>query len=186
VVNANTMMFLNEELPQSCAFISKFVKDGGVSSYYPDEIVLFYMLSRPYYNGVKCLRTALNDLSLRLRNKYIKDDDIKINSVMKLSLFTTALISAGDVEKEIIRMLLYNLLQIRNSDEVWKSEFFFHGGDKNTDFYYGSAQLSALFYAEALQFCLDFLWNDLEVYNDKIKEKQTIKTNNKTDYEKNK
>ena len=142
VANANALVLLSEEIPSVCEFINK---NFDKSIYYTDEIVVFYMLSKAYSRGVKCIKPALTALHKKINSSdLLKKDDIP----MHLSMFVTALIKSGDIDEGELGSAAELLLD--NTKELPFREHFFRTGlNKKRDFYYSPAFTAAV-YAEAL------------------------------------
>lgn len=142
VANANALVLLGEEIPSVCEYVnSNFDK----SMYYTDDVVVFYMLSKVYDRGVKCVKPALNRLYTRIVQSKLLDTN---DSPMHHAMFVTAVMKSGDVERKVLNRAVKLLLE--NRKELPFKEYFFRTGlNKDMDFYYSPA-FSAAVYAEAL------------------------------------
>ena len=142
VANANALVLLSEEIPSVCEFVNK---NFDKSIYYTDAVVVFYMLSKAYSKGAKCIKPALSALHKKIKSSDLLKDD----APMHLSMFVTALIkSGGDIDEGELGSAAELLLD--NTKELPFREHFFQTGlNKKRDFYYSPA-FSAAVYAEAL------------------------------------
>jgi len=143
VANANALLLLSEEIPSVCEYINK---NYDKSIYYTDDVVVFYMLSKAYDRGVKCVKPALNELYTRIeRSDLLSADD----SPMHLAMFVTAALKSGDIiDRNVLDQAVKRLL--KNRRELPFQEYFFRTGlNRDLDFYYSPA-FSAAVYAEAL------------------------------------
>lgn len=142
VVNANTLVVLGKEIPSVCDFVNgNFEK----SLYYEDDIVIFYMLSKAYKRGVKCIRPALKNLYEKLKKSdFIESKD----SPLHASMFVSACFNSEMVEEKVVEKTTKSLFS-ENRSLPFK-ESWFHSGLKQEYDYYFSPAFSAAVYAEAL------------------------------------
>lgn len=142
VASANALVLLAEEIPSVCDYInSNFDK----SIYYTDDVVVFYMLSKVYSRGAKCIKPALDTLYGKIKSSdLLKKDD----APMHLAMFVTALIKSDDIEKKVLNNAVTLLLE-NSSVLPFREHFFRTGLNAKRDFYYSPA-FSAAVYAEAL------------------------------------
>ena len=142
VANANALVLLSEEIPSVCGFINR---NFDKSVYYTDDVVVFYMLSKAYSKGVKCIKPALDELYRRIKSS----DLLKKNDMpMHLAMFVTALMEVDCDDGKVLDAAIKQLLE-----NEWyfpfKEPFFRTGLNQKRDFYYSPA-FSAAVYAEAL------------------------------------
>lgn len=142
VANANALLLLSEEVPSVCEYVNN---NFDKSIYYTDDVVVFYMLSKAYDRGVKCVKPALDRLYTRIvQSKSLETNDLP----MHLAMFVTAVMKSGDVDRKVLGQAIKKLLESRK--ELPFKEYFFRTGlNKDMDFYYSPA-FSAAVYAEAL------------------------------------
>lgn len=142
VVNANTLVILDKEIPSVCNFVNgNFEK----SLYYEDDIVVFYMLSKAYKRGIKCIRPALKNLYEKLKKSGVIESK---DSPLHLSMFISACFNSEIVEKKVMEKTM-NTLFLKTEPLPFK-ENWFHSGLKQEYDYYFSPAFSAAVYAEAL------------------------------------
>ena len=73
-------MILDKEIPSVCNFVNgNFEK----SLYYEDDIVVFYMLSKAYKRGTKCIRPALKNLYEKLKKSVLNSETEKVSKKEK-------------------------------------------------------------------------------------------------------
>ena len=142
VANANALVLLSEEIPSVCEFINS---NFDRSIYYTDDVVVFYMLSKAYSRGAKCIKPALAALYDRIRAADLLKKEA---APMHLSMLVTALMKYDGAERELLDGAIKSLLE--NTKELPFKEYFFRTGlNMKLDFYYSPA-FSAAVYAEAL------------------------------------
>lgn len=142
VANANALVLLSEEIPSVCEYINN---NFDKSIYYTDDVVLFYMLSKAYSRGAKCLSPALGKLYKRIKSS----DLLKKNKhPMHLAMFVTALIKFDNTDIKVLNVAIKSLFETE-WDLPFREHFFRTGLNKKRDFYYSPA-FSAAVYAEAL------------------------------------
>lgn len=142
VVNANTLVILDKEIPSVCDFVNgNFEK----SLYYEDDIVIFYMLSKAYKRGVKCIRPALKNLYEKLKKSdFIESKD----SPLHLSMFVSACFNSEMIEEKVVEKTTKSLFS-ENRSLPFKESWFHSGLKQEYDCYFSPA-FSAAVYAEAL------------------------------------
>lgn len=148
VVNAQVMMLNGVMEDDICAFVNDSVAHKPLPSiYYRDRVVLFYMLSRPYANGVSCLKESV-DLLFR-EALAAQDTNRSFGSPLRTAAFISASVNIGFGENVAVKKAVSWLLNTQSKHGSWPASFFFHGGDPN--FFYGSSELTTAIVIEALE-----------------------------------
>jgi hypothetical protein len=150
-VNANVLMYLGDNLntKKTSNYINEviiFDKELENSSYFPNVIILYYLISRAYSKGVYSLelsRDRINEKILYYLNSHQSFLDLDIVSVifaiaslLNLNRFT------GDLNKWIDMIIDY-----QNVDGSWPIASFFIDTNKN---HYGAQELSTAVALEAI------------------------------------
>ena len=147
VVNAQVMMLNGVMEDDICAFVNDAVAHKPLPSiYYRDRVILLYMLSRPYANGISCIKESL-DLLFR-EALAAQDTKGSLGSPLRTAAFISASVNGGLGEPATVKKAVSYLLDTQSKDGSWPAGFFFHGGDPN--FFYGSSPLTTAVVVEAL------------------------------------
>lgn len=148
VVNAQVMMLNGVQEDDVCSFILDEISNKTIPSiYYRDRVILLYMLSRPYANGVSCIKKSVEHLYLEALA--LQDTNGSLGSPLRTAAFITASINSHLGEPTAVKKAVSWLLENQLKDGSWPAGFFFHGGDPN--FFYGSTALTTAVVVEALE-----------------------------------
>lgn len=148
VVNAQVMMLNGVPESDVCSFIHDEVAYQKTPSiYYRDRVILLYMLSRPYANGISCIKKSIE---LLYREALARQDaNGSLGSPLRTAAFVTASINSHSGESVAVKKAVSWLLENQLKDGSWPAGYFFHGGDPN--YFYGSKALTTAVVVEALE-----------------------------------
>ena len=153
VVNANVVCYLGEreETRAACDFLRRFVlgrREGETSIYGVDELSLYYVLSRAYFQGAKGLADCAAPILDALFSRQGRDGSFgdEISTAFALATLANFEIRESEKSERVDRAASWLAAQQR-ADGSWPRAAFyidFGGG------YYGSEELSTAFALEAL------------------------------------
>lgn len=155
VVNANVLLYLgeNKETVDACEWIINAVKSGkekNILTYYPDSAVLFYTLSRAFFQkGLSCVEQAVPMLIVKISEKvpqYIEHHDF-LNAAFLLN----ALLNLGYDSKSLKKHADF-FVKHQTESGSWESSLFFMAVDlpKAPSAYFSSESVTTALTAEFL------------------------------------
>jgi hypothetical protein len=142
VVNANVLLYLGNN-SEVCSYINNaIINNERCSMYYPNELNLYYALSRDLNNNVTCFSINKEIIIKRILLRQKGDGSFGNNLDTALALNTLMNLDYSGGE---ISLGIKNLLTQQNRDGSWKKEPYFSGVS-----YVGSDELSTAISVEAL------------------------------------
>jgi hypothetical protein len=144
VVNANVLLYTGKNDPSVCSYINREIKaNEPCSQYYPDRMVLYYVVSRAYENNITCFEESKKTLiqsvlALQKDGSFGSDmdDALALNTLLNLGYAGSALDSGAET-----------LINDQRADGSWPRAEFYLGGSA----YYGSDSLTTALAVEALE-----------------------------------
>lgn len=156
VVNANVLLYLQENDPAVCAYLNKSVLEKeNCAVYYPNKLAVYYAISRSFKEGVSCLGE---------NKEFIVDDLLKkqftngsFGNDLENALALNTLLNF-DYSGEKIVDGFNHVLKNQMADGSWKKESYYNHGN-STPPHFGSAELTTAISLEALnKFQEDLFW----------------------------
>jgi len=155
VVNANALLYLgeNKETVDACNWIVNAVKSGkedDILTYYPDSAVLFYTLSRAFFQkGLPCVEQAVPLLIVKISEKipqYIEQHDF-----LNAALLLNALLNLG-YDVKALKNYADFFVEHQAERGSWESSLFFMAVDlpKAPSSYFFSESVTTALTAEFL------------------------------------
>lgn len=144
-VAANVILYLGDtKATQPC--IQKILKQlerpqEAPLQYYNDPLIIFYHVSRAYYNGVKSFFPAI-----ALFRQYLQEMPPPVNPFQQ-SILAITLMNFALQDEPILENLIQPIRQAARQQQ-WESSIYFVSKDRN--FRAGSPELTAALCAEAL------------------------------------
>ena len=150
VVNANVLCYLGErdETRAACDYLCEIVSqshEGKASLYGVDDLSLYYVLSRAYFQGVKGLGACRDPILRRIAAR--QREDGSFGDELATALAVASLLNFGEGPPRKLARAVRFLLARQREDGSWpRSTFYidFAGG------FYGSEELTTAFAVEAL------------------------------------
>lgn len=147
-VNANILLYLRDrqQTMATCDWLNDLIvssKDENCSIYYPDRLVLYYLVSRAWYNGVKCLQPSVN--SIIKRTAKFQEFFGNYGNELQTALAINTLLNFNSLNNQAAKSINW-LLKRQNKDGSWAKSIFFVGPNR----YFGSEELTTAFCIEAL------------------------------------
>jgi hypothetical protein len=144
IVNTNTLLYLNENNPKICNYINNAIKNNEKCSiYYPDELSLYYTVSRAFINNISCLNKNKNRIINRILSK--KKDNGSFGNSLQTAFAINTLINYDYTGTEINQGIEY-LIKTQKKNGSWPKETFFIDSEN----FYGSEELTTSISIEAL------------------------------------
>lgn len=149
-VNANILLYLGEnedtkEVINWLVNIIKLDKENESMIYFHNKVVLYYLISRAYYNGVE----GFKEVRKIIKDKILSEQksDGAFESVMIAALAVCSLYNFS-IEDNYIKKVVNYIIDSRNSDYSWNEESFYF--DPGYKLYCGSKELTTSFCIEAI------------------------------------
>jgi hypothetical protein len=144
VVNANVLLYLQQEDMSVCKYINDSVRDSRASMYYQDRFIYYYMIGRAFKGGVRCLAPSkdpiLSFISARRQPNGSYGSALQTAAAVNLLMFFEA------PKTEKLEQSLRRLIEIQKTGGEWESGFYFGGPILG----YGSEEITTAMAAEAL------------------------------------
>ncbi|MFH1409677.1 MAG: prenyltransferase/squalene oxidase repeat-containing protein [Nanoarchaeota archaeon] len=149
VINANVLLYLQEENLAACAFINEEIQNQFDCSYYYTNVQSFYyMVARAYANGVICLEPTKATILQNLKQMQSGDGSIgsELNTALAANVFLDFNESGPDLDQAISF-----LLNSQRKDGSWPRDTIYKGpsGCEHC-IYWGADELTTAFAIEAL------------------------------------
>jgi hypothetical protein len=154
VVNINALHYLQNNDAKICSYINQSLRAGTNCSpyYYPDQLVVYYFLSKAYMGGVTCLGEEKSGIISSILEKQNKDGSF--GNDLQNALAINALINIGYNGPEI-KLGIDSLIKKQAHDGSWGNENFYIGMPYYP--YNGSQELTTAVSVEALNKYLKYL-----------------------------
>jgi hypothetical protein len=137
VVNANVLLYLGDRYQGVCTYINDAIAKGeGCSTYYPDQLALYYAVSRA--KNVSCLRENRDTVVRRIISQEPAD-------ALQAALTANTLMNFGYKGREL-DAAIESLVREQRSDGSWPRVQFYLGPAP----FYGSEELTTALSVEAL------------------------------------
>jgi hypothetical protein len=155
VVNANVVLYLGEreETRKTISFLNRIVledREEGTYWYYLDNLALYYMMSRAYFNGVRSLHQSADSIvgkvtSMQYQNGSFGDElstALAMSTLMNYDFNDSAILSKG----------IEFLLDTQGETGLWKKRAFYAGPRHPCphSVWYGAEALTTALCLEAL------------------------------------
>ncbi len=147
-VSANVLLYLgeNEYTRPVCDYLNKLIIEDKLNSsyvYFPNSFVIYYLISRAYFNGAK----GLEDSKVAAIEGLIDflDREKHALSPLNTAYVACSLLNYGVSYKALENAVVY-ILESQDNSGYWDKERFCDGGS----FYYGSEELTTALCMEAL------------------------------------
>lgn len=152
LVNTNILLYLGDHYPNVCKYINNAIKNNEQCSiYYPDQLSLFYMVSRAFVNNVPCLGKNKKIILNRILSMVQSNGSFGNHLQTALALNTLYNYNYNGPE---IKNAISFLINSQKENGSWSRELFFQGIPPQTPplqvFYFGSEELTTAFVLEAL------------------------------------
>lgn len=146
-VNTNVLLYLGKNDANVCQYVNgAIVRHQSCSLYYPNELVLFYLVSRAFVNNVTCF-DEIGGYIINATQK-LQEKDWSFGNDLNTSLAINVLLNFEYAGSEVDKGI-NQLLQTQNADGSWARDIFFVGGSKYYGF--GSKELTTALTLEALE-----------------------------------
>lgn len=153
-VNANVLFYLGEtpDTMPACAYINGTVErreEGRCSLYYPGALKYYYMISRAYGNGARCLEPSREAVLQRILAGQRTDGSF--GNALDTALAAASLLNYGYQGPALDRGI-GALFGIQKRDGSWERSVLFYGPQPRSLAYYdyGSESLTTAIALEAL------------------------------------
>lgn len=154
-VNANILLYLRESADTKgiCSYLNDIVANGKEmqhSAYFPSKIVLYYLLSRAYFNGAKSLEISIDLIVNRIvssqgSNSYYREP-------LSTALAVCTLLNFGRFIP-LIHDAISSIVSSQNINGSWaRASLFIDSAN-----YYGSEELTTAICVEALTKYFDYV-----------------------------
>lgn len=144
VVNANVLLYLQENDIVVCNYINDaIIRNIHCSRFYPDEISLYYMVSRAYVNNISCFVSVRDSIINRILNTQKPNGFFGNDMISALSICT--LLNFNYTGENLNNAIRY-LCEKQDVKGCWAKAYFFLGPAP----YYGSEELTTALCIEAL------------------------------------
>jgi hypothetical protein len=147
-VNANILLYLgqNKFTNDVCSFLNKILKNEkemSYSIYFPNRFVIYYLVSRAYFNGVYALKESkdiiINKILSRQEYDYEPQDNLS-------KAFAICTLLNFDYFSQKINVWMQCIIDTQKLNGSWEKASFF----KDFRNYYGSEELSTAICLEAI------------------------------------
>lgn len=143
-VNANILLYLGDEYKAACTYVNDSITyDMQCSSYYPDPLSIYYLVSRAAVESASCLNDEKDIILKRVLDSAAQDGSF--GSTLQTAFALNTLMNYGYVGPELGHAVDY-LISKQNDDGSWERGPFFRAGV----FYFGSEELTTAVVLEAL------------------------------------
>jgi hypothetical protein len=128
VVNANVCLYLGEniETEKALDYICKIINSGreeGTFYYYPDKIILYYMISRAFESGIKKFFQCNKMITNNLEREGISEN------VLHTAVSMSTLFNFGQRKGSCYSDRISSIVDLQTKDGSW-DKFPFHQGGK--------------------------------------------------------
>jgi len=154
VVNANVLLYLGErtETTPACSFLNRLIIENREETsywYYLDNLALYYMISRAYFNSVQQLNQSKQHIVQRTLARQGPDGSFGGEMFTALALCT--LINYG-LSNEAVEKALAYLIHTQLKDGSWPPSAFYAGPPPPNahNVWWGSHELTTAFCLEGL------------------------------------
>jgi hypothetical protein len=154
VVNANVLLYLGarSETIEACSFLNRLIIENQENKsywYYLDNLALYYMLSRAYFNDVRLLERSIGGIVQKTLAR--QEPDGSFGGDMNTGLAVCTLLNCASANKAVEKGIAY-LLQAQIADGSWRPSAFYAGPPPPTshNVWWGSHELTTAFCLEAL------------------------------------
>ena len=155
VVNTNVLLYLGQSDSTVCSYINNAIKLNKFSSlYYPDNLTLFYMISRAFENNITSFEES-KDIIIQATLNRQKGNGSFGNDLQTAFALNTLL--SFNYQGEKIELGVKYLLQKQSTNGSWDRAGFFKGGTKT---YWGSEEFTTALVIEALNKYLQIHMSD--------------------------
>ena len=130
VVNGNVILYLGEreETKQTINFLNRIVledREEDTYWYYLNNLALYYMMSRAYFNGVKSLYPSADSIICKVMS--MQSQNGSFGNELKTALAISTLINYNFGDSTIIKKGIEYLLNTQAETGMWKKRAFYAG-----------------------------------------------------------
>jgi hypothetical protein len=148
-VNANVLLYLgeNENTQAVCHYLNEIIlsdREDGCRVYFPDRLVIYYLISRAYFNGITSLKLCRDSITSKILS--LHKNNGSFGDVLSTALAVCTLLNFEVAGLSSDRAVEFLLARQKENGSWSKSRFFI-----STASHYGSEELTTAICLEALQ-----------------------------------
>ncbi len=155
VVNGNVVLYLGEreETKKTIGFLNRIVledREEDTYWYYLNNLALYYMMSRAYFNGVKSLHRSADSIICKVTS--MQHQNGSFGNELNTALAISTLLNYNFIDSTILTKGVEFLLDSQTRTGIWKRRAFYAGPQHPSphSVWFGAEALTTALCLEAL------------------------------------